>query len=88
MSAYSWNSSPGQFSEQNRVRLLLLIHYKHLPIHLFKSPGLRSMGLNLLHGFFAGLRIRIRIGSGFNQVSGSGFGIKIRIQEGKNNPQK
>jgi hypothetical protein len=29
-------------------------------------------------------------GSGFNQVSGSGsvFGIRIRIQEGKNDPQK
>jgi hypothetical protein len=37
-------------------------------------------------------RIRIRIGSGFNQVSGSGsvFGIRfrIRIQEGKYDPQK
>jgi hypothetical protein len=31
-------------------------------------------------------RIRIRIGSGFNQVSGSRFGI--RIQEGKIGPQK
>jgi hypothetical protein len=36
----------------------------------------------------AGLRIRIQIGSGFNRVSGSGFGILIRIQEGKNDPQK
>jgi hypothetical protein len=37
-----------------------------------------------------GLRIRIRTGSGFNQVSGSGsaFGIRMRIQEGKNDPQK
>ncbi len=37
-----------------------------------------------------GFRIRIRIGSEFNQVSGSGsvFGIRIRIQEGKNDPQK
>jgi hypothetical protein len=36
------------------------------------------------------LRIRIRIESGFNQVSGSGsvFGIRIRIQEGKNGPKK
>ena len=35
-------------------------------------------------------RIRIRIGSEFNQVSGSGsvFGIRIRIQEGKNVPQR
>jgi hypothetical protein len=34
------------------------------------------------HVLFSGLRIRI--GSGFNQVSGSGFGIqiRIRIQEG------
>jgi hypothetical protein len=33
---------------------------------------------------------RIRIGSGFSRVSGSGsvFGIRIRIQEGKNDPQK
>jgi hypothetical protein len=33
---------------------------------------------------------RIRIGSGFNRVSGSGsgFGIRIWIQEGKNDPQK
>jgi hypothetical protein len=33
---------------------------------------------------------RIRIGSGFNQVSGSGsvIGNRIRIQEGKNAPQK
>jgi len=40
--------------------------------------------------FMAGLRIRIRIGSGFNGVSGSGsvFGIRIRVQEGKNDPQK
>jgi hypothetical protein len=38
----------------------------------------------------AGLRIRIRTGSGFNRVSGSGsvFGIRIRIQEGKNDPRK
>ncbi len=32
--------------------------------------------------------IRIRIGSGFNQVSRSGFWIPIRIQEGKNDRQK
>jgi hypothetical protein len=30
----------------------------------------------------------IRIGSVFNPVSGSGSGIRIRIQEGKNDPQK
>jgi hypothetical protein len=37
-----------------------------------------------------GLWIRIRIGSVFNWVCGSGsvFGIRIRIQEGKNDPQK
>ncbi len=33
-------------------------------------------------------RIRIRIGSRFNQVSGSVSGIRIRIQEGKNDLQK
>ncbi len=32
--------------------------------------------------------IRIRIGSGFNQISGSGSGFGIRIQKGKNDPQK
>jgi hypothetical protein len=36
-------------------------------------------------------RFRIRIGSGFNKVSGSvtgsEFGIRIRIQEVKNDPQ-
>jgi hypothetical protein len=31
-----------------------------------------------------GIRIRTRIGSGFNGVPGSGFTILIRIQEGKN----
>jgi hypothetical protein len=32
--------------------------------------------------------LRIRIGSGFIRVNGSGIGIRIRIQEGKNDPQK
>ncbi len=36
----------------------------------------------------SGLWIRIRIGSVFNWVCGSVFGIRIRIQEGKNDPQK
>jgi hypothetical protein len=39
----------------------------------------------------AEFRIRIWIGTGFNQVSGSvfrsGFGKQIRIQENKNDPQ-
>jgi hypothetical protein len=37
-----------------------------------------------------GGQIRIPIGSGFNRVSASGFGIQIwiRIQEGKINPQQ
>ncbi len=36
------------------------------------------------------IRIRFRIGSVFNRASGSGsvFGIRIRIHEGKNYPQK
>jgi hypothetical protein len=33
-------------------------------------------------------RYGIQIGSGFNQVSGSGSGLGIRIQEGKTVPQK
>ncbi len=36
----------------------------------------------------SGQWIRIPIGSGFNQVSGSGSVFGIRIQEGKNDPQK
>ncbi len=47
----------------------------------------------MVRGFFQGCgSIRILIGSGFNRVSGSGsgsvFGIRFRIQEGKNDPQK
>jgi hypothetical protein len=36
------------------------------------------------------IRIRLPIGSGFNGVPGSvsGFAIRIRIQEGKNGPEK
>jgi hypothetical protein len=30
---------------------------------------------------------RIQSGSGFNQVSGSGFRIRIRVAEGKSDPQ-
>jgi hypothetical protein len=35
-------------------------------------------------------RTRVADSDGFNRVSGSGsvFGIRIRIQEGKNDPQK
>jgi hypothetical protein len=46
---------------------------------------IRSVGVSE-----AGFRLRRRIGSGFNQVTGSGsvFGIRIKIQEGKNDPQK
>jgi hypothetical protein len=33
-------------------------------------------------------RIRIQIGSGFNGVPGYVYGFAIRIQEGKNDPQK
>jgi hypothetical protein len=40
--------------------------------------------LSILKWYF----VAFRIGSGFNQVSGSGYGIRIRIQEGKNDPQK
>jgi hypothetical protein len=33
-------------------------------------------------------RVRILIGSGFNQVSESGFGTRIRTQEGTSDAQK
>jgi hypothetical protein len=39
----------------------------------------------ILTGFHA--VFRIRIGSGFNQISGSGSEFGIRIPEGKNDPQ-
>ncbi len=57
---------------------------------IFPGPELRlltdaDLNLDLKH---PGLRIRIPSGSGFNRVIGSGFGIRIRIQEGKNDPQK
>jgi hypothetical protein len=50
---------------------------------------LRKKKVKIPAGCCAWFRIRIRIGSGFNQASGSGsvFGIRIRIQEGKNDPQ-
>ncbi len=41
--------------------------------------------INWLRALF---RVRICVGSGFNQVSGSGSVFGIRIQEGKNDPQK
>ncbi len=42
--------------------------------------------LNCFCVLWAGLWIRI--GSVLNRACGSGFGIRIRIQEGKNDPQK
>jgi hypothetical protein len=64
------------------------------------DPHPRTYGLQGFHLYFMSIRehlladqmpgLRIRIGSGFNRVSGSvsGFGIRIRIQEGNNDPQK
>jgi hypothetical protein len=50
------------------------------------------LGMALLYIAFLQFKpvfqIRIRIGPGFNQVSGSGFRIRIRSQEVKNDPQK
>jgi hypothetical protein len=54
-----------------------------LPAFLLLLALLMLLALLLL---LEGLRIRIRIGSGLNRVSGSGFGI--RIKEGKIEPQK
>jgi hypothetical protein len=46
------------------------------------ESGIPQELLDLKVRLSAGLRIRIPIGSGFNEVSGSGsvFGIRIRIQ--------
>jgi hypothetical protein len=48
------------------------------------------MKCGTIYDKYAVFRIRIRIGSEFNQVNGSGsvFGLRIRIQEGKNYLQK
>jgi hypothetical protein len=50
--------------------------------------GLANLSAHNVPNMKAGFRIRI--GSGLNQVSESGsvIGIQIRIQEGKNDPQK
>jgi hypothetical protein len=59
---------------QNLIKLLGWNRIK------FKKVFLMPLKFNI--SFFAGLwiRIRIRIGSGFNGLSRSGFGIRIRIQ--------
>jgi hypothetical protein len=51
-------------------------------------PATKSAGPTANKTTVPGLRIRIRIGSVFNQASGSGSIFGIRIQEGNNNPQK
>jgi hypothetical protein len=51
-------------------------------------PILNFGGFSPIPVGFAVFWIRILIGSGFNQVLGSGFGIRIRIQQGKNYPQE
>ncbi len=64
----------------SKISHLVLLESARAPVHLLTA-------LHSAHGvLIAGLRIRI--GSGFNRVSGYGFGIPIRIQEGKNDPQK
>jgi hypothetical protein len=49
----------------------------------------RSGGFGVKKKYFSSV-FRIQIGSGFYQVNGSGsiFGIRIQIQEGKNDPQE
>ena len=67
------------------------------PVQVHPSPRCQQSfqavsQLQFLLAKNAGFRIRIRIGSVFNRasgsVSGSVFGVRIRIQEGKNDPQK
>jgi hypothetical protein len=59
---------------------------------VFLTLATSAVDLRGLQGHGPGLwiRIRIRIGSVFNWKRGSGsvFGIRIRIQEGKNDPKK
>jgi hypothetical protein len=62
------------------------------PRQIYEGDGAALANYNLGKVFYTGMRIRIRIGSGFNRVRGSGSGsvfeIRIRIQEGKNDPKK
>jgi hypothetical protein len=66
-------------------------------LHLIASKSSRFLGLKQLNiSKFSFLEetlyfqpvFRIRIGSEFYQVIGSEYGIRIRIQEGNNEPQK
>jgi hypothetical protein len=73
-------------SKCQKIRFFLrFFAFYFLNVHLRQSSKIKIYNE-------AGFRIRIRIGSVFNRVSGSGsvFGIRfrIRIQEGKNDPQK
>jgi hypothetical protein len=58
-------------------------------IKRFEQKGYKLVAMKFEQVMFKS-GFRIRIGFGFNRASGSGsvFGIRIRIQEGKNDPQK
>jgi hypothetical protein len=87
---------------QSKVRMRIRDPYQNVTVleHCFFTG--RCYVLSCIHFYdtrvfctldtaqIPGLRIRIRIESEFNRVSGSGsgFGIRIWIQEGKNEPQK
>jgi hypothetical protein len=73
-------------------RIRKWIGTKTMPIDnidgLSRSIASQSLGIDSLTR--DGAVLRIRVGSGFNRVPGSGyeFVIRIWIQEGKNDPQK
>ncbi len=68
-----------------RIRIhLIRIRVQHFRLNTDPDP-IRIRALFLTQIFFVFL---IRIGSEFNQVSGSVSGFGIRIQQGKNDPQK
>jgi hypothetical protein len=59
-----------------------LLHLSHPALVDIVGPAHQVVLVAAHRHLQPGLRIRIRIGSGFNRVSGSGSGV--RIQEGKN----
>ncbi len=82
----------------NKEEIIMVLHLLVHALLLLLHPSLlhdvvclsASGATHQDYAFQPGLRIGIRIRSWFYRVSGSGsvFGIRIRIQEGKNDPQK
>jgi hypothetical protein len=67
--------------------------FKNTGIRIYEDVKMSGSGILYKHQgpaavITAVLRIRIRIGSAFNWVSGSGSEFRIQIQKGKNDPLK